>query len=326
MSDGNLSDDKLKALVTSRIAERFIPAHYVVQAYLDTIYAYPRNSTIFKQLGQALQQQNASLTSDGLSTAIREAMLAARRDQKIIEQHGVPLWNASPAPRVDVVVEPLPGNPGAPLLLIMLDEIHADITSSISDDETTSDMASDSHAHQLAQMREQLQRHVRLYERMIEKLRSSYEKLHLVRQELAVSKQMLQVLNKQLSETNSELGSKISDVESHEMGDASVTTPIAILLLDHNLMIRSFSSAMNTLFWSKPVEKGRSFEDYLFHLPDGNGILEDVHSVISSGVAIGRKIDGGSDGIQYRVQILPHRNANGRLDGSLVVFLDTLQT
>lgn len=326
MSDSNLSDDKLKALVASRIAERFIPTHYTVQACLDTIYAYPRNSTLLKQLDQALQQQNTSLTSDGLSTAIREAVVAARRDQKIIEQHGVPLWNASPVPRVDVVIEPIPGNSGGPLLLIMLDEVNADTTSAISDDETTSDLTSDSQARQLAQMREQLQRHVRLYERMIEKLRSSYERLHLVRRELAVSKQMLQVLNRQLSETNSELGSKISDVDNHEMGDASEPTPIAILLLDHNLMIRSFNSSTNTLFWSKPVEKGRAFKDYLFHLPDGNGILEDVHSVISSGVAIGRKIDGSSDGIQYRVQILPHRNANGRLDGSLVVFLDTHQT
>ncbi|MDE2464319.1 MAG: PAS domain-containing protein [Alphaproteobacteria bacterium] len=178
------------------------------------------------------------------------------------------------------------------------------------------------HARQLGEMREQIHRHPTVNERLLDRLKSPYEKLHLARQELANTRQMLQVLNRQLSIANTELGSKISELGSGPIDEATGPRPTAILLLDRSLILRSFSSTAHSPLTLSPADNGTSVEDHLRRLPDADALLQEIHEVATSGVSRDREVHDNKNGVRYRVQILPHRDAKGLLDGSLVVFLD----
>ena len=144
---------------------------------------------------------------------------------------------------------------------------------------------------ELRDTKERLQSLIEEYETALEELQSSNEELLSVNEELQstneeleASKEELQSLNEELNTVNAELTAKIDalDRANSDLHNLFESTQIPTVFLDRDLVIRSFTPAVKTLFNILPGDRGRPLTDLnsRLSLPD---FVEDIRSVFDAG-------------------------------------------
>jgi len=91
-------------------------------------------------------------------------------------------------------------------------------------------------------------------------------------EELETSKEELQSVNEELHTVNTELNSKI----------LFGSTQIATVLLDGDLIIRSFTPAVTTIFNLISADRGRPLTDIVSHFETGD-LRRDIRTVLERG-------------------------------------------
>ena len=155
-----------------------------------------------------------------------------------------------------------------------------------------------------------------------EELQSNNEELQSTNEELDTSREELQSLNEELSTTNADLRDK-NDLlikANDDLRNFLDRTDIAIIFLDEDLKIRSFTPASCELYKLKNIDIGRPLEDINSNLAY-DGVILDAREVLRT--LQHKKLEVQSkDKRWYTMRILPYRTVHNAISGLVLSFLD----
>ena len=136
-------------------------------------------------------------------------------------------------------------------------------------------------------------------------------------------KEELQSVNEELHTVNTELNSKIDELDraNSDLRNLFESTQIATVLLDAELIIRSFTPAVTTIFNLISTDRGRPLTDIVSHVETGD-LRRDIRMVLERGQTMERSIVRSDKSAQYLMRILPYRGRNNVIEGVLLTFFD----
>jgi two-component system CheB/CheR fusion protein len=180
------------------------------------------------------------------------------------------------------------------------------------------------------QMREQLKALSEQHQTALEELRSANEELHSVNEEmqstneeLETSKEELQSVNEELRTVNLRLLEKVDELDNanSDLRNLFESTEIATVFLDRYLLIRSFTPAIANLYNLIPSDQGRPLTDIKNRLKY-DSLRDDVALVLNTLEPFERRVTRDDGSSHYMMRILPYRNPDSSVDGTLVTFVD----
>jgi two-component system CheB/CheR fusion protein len=142
-------------------------------------------------------------------------------------------------------------------------------------------------------------------------------------EELEASKEELQSVNEELHTVNAELSGKIEalDLANSDLQNLFESTDIATVFLDKNLVIRSFTPSVATIFNILPGDRGRPISDLSGPL-DLASFAEDIAAVCANHQAVERNVENVDHTAHYLARIAPYKNGNYQTEGAVVTFVD----
>jgi two-component system CheB/CheR fusion protein len=133
----------------------------------------------------------------------------------------------------------------------------------------------------------------------------------------------LQSLNEELHTVNAELNSKVDalDRANNDLTNLFESTRVPTLFLDRDLVIRSYTPAVSTLFNILPSDRGRPITDLSgrISLPT---LIADVKQVLTDGKTLERAIEHHEAASFYLLRIAPYRDSVQSIDGVVLSFID----
>ncbi len=142
-------------------------------------------------------------------------------------------------------------------------------------------------------------------------------------EELETSKEELQSLNEELHTVNVRLTEKIEELDhaNSDLRNLFDSTEIATVFLDRHLIIRSFTTAIATIYNLIPSDHGRPLTDIVSHVLY-KSLQSDVALVLSSLQPLERRIERDDHSVHYIMRILPYREPDSTVSGVLITFVD----
>jgi two-component system CheB/CheR fusion protein len=156
-----------------------------------------------------------------------------------------------------------------------------------------------------------------------EEILSSNEELQSTNEELETAKEELQSANEELVTLNDELQHRNDEltVLTHDLSNLLVGVDIPVLVLDADLRVRRFTPVAGTLLNLIPGDVGRPFSDIASTLDVGDW-SELFAEVTTEGRLIDREVNDRK-GHRYSLRVRPYKTSDGKIEGVLVVMLDT---
>ena len=155
-----------------------------------------------------------------------------------------------------------------------------------------------------------------------EELQSNNEELQSTNEELDTSREELQSLNEELNTVNSELQDKneLLSRSNDDLNNFVNRTDIAIILLDEELKIRSYTPVTSDIFNIRNIDIGRPLDEITSRLAYDK-MVDDAREVPRTlqpkEVEVQRK-----DGHWYNMRITSYRTAQNVVSGLVMSFLD----
>lgn len=253
-----------------------------------------------------------------LATAIPEAVKTSRP----IFYKSVALSGNHQGSRISVLVRSVDGSGGQPGLLVVC---FVDAMDQCPPPALSPELPSDSRNLQVDL---QLARDALLLARKEsrsaeEELRSSNEELRAVNEELATSREELQSLNEEQLTINVELQAKVEELTGarDDLANLLNSIGIATIFLDHDMRLRRFNNAANSIFKLLPNDIGRPLGHIVSSL-DYPEFAQDSEKAMRSNSCI-EKVVKTWENTWHRVRITPYHHRDS-MDGSGVVvsFID----
>ena len=149
-----------------------------------------------------------------------------------------------------------------------------------------------------------------------EELQSTNEELETAKEELQSSNEELITLNDELQHSNAEL-----NVLTHDLTNLLVGVDIPVLVLDASCVSGGSLPMAGTLLNLIPGDVGRPFSNIASNL-DVTNWKELFSEVTGQGQSIEREVSS-RDGHRYSMRVRPYKTGDNKIEGVLVVFLDT---
>ncbi len=296
-----------------RIAGRLAPAYIVldrrfrVQHFSEAAGRYVEPATGTASLDVL------RLVHRDLAAPLHEALAQASATGATAVRGCLPLSTAGGSDRgVDLVVEPiLPGTQSSSGYVVLL----RDAVAAAPSGRTEPDNRVEQLERELQWTREDL-------ETTIAQREVSNEELAATNEELAIANEELQTVNEELQAANRE-----SEASRQELQDANgdlknllENTQIATVLLEEDLCVRAFTAAAMDVFHLALADVGRPLSHVAPRVvyPEMEG---DIDQVLRSLATVEREV-GSPQGRRFQVCVLPYRNLEGRIAGTVLTFLD----
>jgi two-component system CheB/CheR fusion protein len=155
-----------------------------------------------------------------------------------------------------------------------------------------------------------------------EEMQSTNEELRSTMEELETSKEELQSINEELQTVNQQNRHRVEELSqlSSDLQNLLVATDIATLFLDRDFRIMRFTPGLGSLFNIRTTDRGRPISDLTHRLGYPN-LIADAQGVLTSLVPVERELQDDA-GRSYLTRIHPYRNADDRIEGIVVTFVD----
>jgi PAS domain S-box-containing protein len=152
--------------------------------------------------------------------------------------------------------------------------------------------------------------------------KSSNEKLQSTNEELDTSREELQSINEELMTLNGELSAKTEMLTraNDDLKNYLDRTDIAILFLDMELNIHSFTPATTDVFNIRSIDIGRPFKEITSRLAY-KGLIKDSREVLRNMAPKEMEVQR-RDGHWYSMRIQPYLTVQNALGGLVLSFLD----
>ncbi|HEX2793271.1 MAG TPA: CheR family methyltransferase [Croceicoccus sp.] len=157
----------------------------------------------------------------------------------------------------------------------------------------------------------------------VEELETANEELKSSNEEMMSMNEELQSTNEELTTVNDELKNKIDQVlvAKSDLENFFDSTQLAVIVVDAEMTIRSFTDAACDLFPFQPGDRGRRLADVATML-DGTEYLELARIVARKGELAEARARVPSRNRDYALRVLPYRRSDGSIDGATLVFTD----
>jgi two-component system, chemotaxis family, CheB/CheR fusion protein len=323
-----LAKTKIPELSEKVFLDKYAPTFAVVDEKYRPVYVRGRTG---KYLELSSGQPNWSILEmarEGLKMNLSSALFRAAAEKKINIHEGISVKTNGDFQTINLIVAPFE-EPGIPpgYLMIVFQETGTTITKTGDtgkESEQTTELE-----QQLKTVRENLQTTVEELEATNEELKSANEELQSnneelqsTNEELDTSREELQSLNEELTTMNSELRDKNDQLvqANDDLRNFLDRTDIAIIFLDEELKIRSFTPASCDVFKLRDIDIGRPLGEISSELAYDN-VIGDAQEVLHTFQH--KKIDVQSkDERWYTMRILPYRTLQNTISGLVLSFLD----
>jgi two-component system, chemotaxis family, CheB/CheR fusion protein len=308
----------------------YAPTFAVIDEKYRLIYVRGRTG---KYLEIASGQPSLSILEmarEGLRMELGSAIYRATSEKKKIVYEGVRVKLNGGFQSINLTVAPLTG-PGIPpgFLIVVFRE------SELTPEERKAKTSIKSPKHvleleeELKLTRETLQATIEELEAANEEmksaneeLQSNNEELQSTNEELDTSREELQSLNEEMNTLNAELQDKnqLLSKANDDLNNFINRTDIAIILLDDELKIRSYTPATSDVFNVRNLDIGRPLDEIKSRLAYDK-MVDDAHEVLRTlqpkEVELQRK-----DGHWYNMRISSYRTAQNVVSGLVMSLLD----
>lgn len=322
----------LQRLVDTRVLDRFAPAHVVTTVEGDVVYYSARTGKYLEAAAGLPSRQLFSMARRGLRLDLRNALQQAAESRRTVVRENIPVDIDDRVQVVTITVDPMSGEGGDPLFLVLFSDVGTPMAADAFHPAVPLDGAAavEQMERELRETRDRLQSTIEEYETAIEELKSANEELVSVNEELQsaneeleTSKEEVQSVNEELHTVNVELNGKVEELDraNSDLHNLFESTQLAVVFLDQEMVVRTFTPAVTEIFTLIPSDRGRPISDISCRL-DYTGLTRDVRTVLITKEPIERPVVRPDPERHYLLRILPYRAANQTVEGVLLAFVD----
>lgn len=333
-ADSARSGSSLRQSVESRVLDQFAPPHVVVNDEGDIVYFSSRTGKWLEASPGAPTRQLLTMARKGLRLELRGALREAIETRRAVKRRNLKVESGDGgSERISLIVEPLSDSIGdRRLFLVLFDEQGRETSAEeVAAKTCAPEDGAAAFESELNETRDRLQSTIEEYETTLDELKSANEELVSLNEEmqssneeLESSKEELQSLNDELQTVNHELSEKIEELDraNSDLRNVFVSTQIATVLLDRNLVIRSFTSSASELFSIIPTDTGRPLSDLATKL-DYPDLQADIRKVLDTGILMERRVCANAvEPLYYIARITPYYDTDGKISGVVATFFD----
>ena len=320
---------RLPALSEKLFLDNYAPCFAVIDAKNRLLYVRGRTG---KYLEIASGQPSLSIVEmarEGLRSELAAAIFEVRSTQKTVIREGVKVQYSGVLQVINLTVAPLSGN-GLPADLMMIVFQDAGLMNSVPAPrkagrpgltarlEEELKLTKDNMQHSI----EELEAANEELKSANEELQSNAEELQSTNEELDTSREELQSLNEEMLTVNSELASsnELLLKANDDLKNYLNRTDIAIIFVDGDLKIRSYTPATTEVFNIRPIDVGRPLGEITSRLEYG-GVAVDAQTVLHHQAPKMIEVQR-QDGHWYMMRILPYLTVHNVPSGLVISFLD----
>jgi two-component system CheB/CheR fusion protein len=316
-----IADVSLRAL-----ADRHAPASVVIDQQMEVLYFHGDTRKYLAQPPGETTRNILALANERMRSALRSAIRNARKTGAPVTAIGHLAGNGAKQ-NVEIEVSPVPNGRDRGLLLVSFRSgppvrRQARPKESPSSRERELELEVLALGDELRNVRQEAQATQEDLKASNEEVVSMNEELRSSNEELETSKEELQSLNEELSTLNAQLRHKLDELQqsTSDLRNLLTSSGIATLFLDRALRVRWYSPAAAPLFNLLDSDVGRPITDLVSRLTDGS-FADDCRAVQEQLAPLERQVQG-STGETYLRRVTAYRNADDRIDGVVVSFLD----
>ena len=304
-----------EALATRRMVERYAPPSLIVDQDGGIISAYGKLSRYFEfPVTRTGGSSAVNLARAGLRNVIGPLLRQARDDRRRVIARDVAVETDYGTQPAEVICDPL----GDGSLLFVFRDTGPFVPS---DHPELQDLEpSDDH---LESLEDELRLTRHRLRSAIEELETANEELKSSNEEMMSMNEELQSTNEELSTVNDELKSKVDQltVANSDLRNFYESTELAVVVLDAELKVRSYTEAATRIFPLKPADRGRPLTEVANRLQDA-GHLEDARAVAAGAPPSQRRVHTSDGQHIFSMRVLPYRTQNGEVDGATLVLTE----
>jgi two-component system, chemotaxis family, CheB/CheR fusion protein len=330
--DANTALATLLRRVATIVTENFAPAYVVVNKEGEVVYYSNRTGKYLEPAEGPPNRDLITMARKGLRLDLRAALHRARESAETTTLENIPVQVNGGSQLIRLTVVPVTEG-GETLYIVLFSDVgqatHGEKPARAGDE------AEDSTIQQLERelqtTKERLQSTIEEFDTSSEELKSSNEELLSVNEELQsaneeleTSKEEIQSINEELQTVNTELSSKVEELDraNADLKNLFESTQVATIILDNDLLIRSFTPAVETIFSLIPSDRGRPLTDIVSRLDDSQDLHRELRAAVDRGQAIERRVTAQEGNLHYLMRILPYRMSDKQVNGALVTFVD----
>lgn len=298
-----------------RMVERYAPPSLIVDQDGGIISAYGKLSRYFEfPVTRTGGSSAVNLARPGLRTVIGPLLRQARDERRRTIARDVTVQTDYGNQPIEVICDPL----GDGTLLFVFRETGPFRPA---DDDDMRDLEA-GHDHMEA-LEDDLRLTRHRLRSAIEELETANEELKSSNEEMMSMNEELQSTNEELSTVNDELKSKVDQltVANSDLRNFYESTELAVVVLDADMKVRSYTDAATTIFPLKPADRGRPLTDVASRL-QGADHLEDARAVVGGAAPRQRRVRTLDGQRIFSMRALPYRKQSGAVDGATLVLTD----
>ena len=285
----NLNETRLAEQTEKIFMDNYAPTFVVVDEKYRLVYVRGKTDTYLEIPSGHTKWSILDLAKKGLRTELASALYRAASEKKIVVQDGIHLKFNGGFKTINLKIVPLAGH-GLPSGLVMI--VFQEAGEIAAEDKKKAGTSGSKHRakveEELRLTKETLQSTIEELEATNEEVKSANEELlsnneelQSTNEELDTSREELQSLNEELLTVNSELTSKTEMLTkaNDDLKNYLNRTDIAIIFLDNDLKIRSFTPASTEVFNIRDIDVGRPLDEITSRLSYG-GLADDTRDVL----------------------------------------------
>ncbi len=316
--------------VTEKVfLDNYAPTFAVIDGKYRLVYVRGRTGKYLEIASGQPGWTILEMAREGLRTELGSAIYRATAEKKKIVHEGVRIKTNGDFQAVNLTVAPL-HEPGIPegLLMVVFQDVGQVAEEGIIPHGRGSKRAAELE-NELKLTKESLQNTIEELEATNEELKSANEELQSnneelqsTNEELDTSREELQSLNEELTTLNAELRDKNEQLikANDDLKNFLARTDIAIIFLDGELKIRSFTPASSEVFNLREVDIGRPLADITSEVAYDK-LGSDAREVLRTVRPLEKEVQR-KDGHWFTMRIVPYLTAQNVVAGVALSFLD----
>ncbi|HET9510734.1 MAG TPA: CheR family methyltransferase [Sphingomonas sp.] len=304
-----------ESVAIRRMVERYAPPSLIVDQDGGIISAYGKLGRYFEfPVTRTGGSSAVNLARTGLRNVIGPLLRQARDEKRRVIARDVDVETDFGVQPIEVICDPL----GDGTLLFVFRDTGPFRPS---DEVELDDLAAGGDHLEALEDELRLTRH-RLRS-AIEELETANEELKSSNEEMMSMNEELQSTNEELSTVNDELKSKVDQltVANSDLRNFYESTDLAVVVLDSDLKVRSYTEAATQIFPLKPADRGRPLTDVSSRLV-GAEHLEDARAVAAGSPPVQRRVATLDGEHVFSMRVLPYRTQTGETNGATLVLTD----
>lgn len=331
-SDGNSALAALLRRIAAIVTENFAPAYVVVNKEGEVVYYSNRTGKYLEPAEGPPNRDIMTMARKGLRLDLRAALHRAHETGETATLEDIPVQANGGSQLVRLTVTPV-SESNETLYIVLFEDLgpvgHDDERAN--PDNETEDGTIQHLERELRTTKERLQSTIEEFDTSSEELKSSNEELLSVNEELQsaneeleTSKEEIQSINEELQTVNTELSGKVEELDraNADLKNLFESTQVATIILDNDLLIRSFTPAVESIFSLIPGDRGRPLADIVNRLDEDRDLHREIRAAIDRGQAAERRVTTQRGSLHYLMRILPYRMSGKQANGVLITFVD----